>query len=754
MHFLLKNDLIARSHKYAPGRARYRFLFQWYNRRRRRISLFQKQRVCRARKLDTFFRIPKHLQYPEVPQEVHQYLLSPVYSATLSCAILCHILELVEDGSPGSREAVEPYEMANHLFETDQSEEMSDWSFQLFIDLCFFSPPAARQKETNWTDALKDLILSPVVTTGVMVNWIFANLVFGFGYHGSGFLLMLYSTLLLVIFGLRGYPGEGPPSKRTQAAKDTTHSKRLKRKRRQAATVDDGVDDILANIERQRQEHNIYQIEEEKLERAALQEDLCEALFSEVEEEPEEESDDPLRQAKYLAAKKMRAACSSVVASALALSDLSVSQKKDFARLLNGISRRHPKVHEERTLHVYQNQITKVQKRVEKELKLLGSFVKTKAKIWTGYKTVNGVRRSNNNVVMISSIPLGLFHSFDKDCCYQCATPILEGKDASGFLLCNHSKNFCEQCITDADCPICNDKKLRDKLESYLGKKIQGIEENNPDLELEALYSQFVDDENENEEQTKPWDDISVFVQRSGNFGALLYFKEKETTANAYDKLKQALLTQKKTFPGTRIWNYQNIKQTKDFLKRLDLRVAIERAINHTNWGVFRERRDLKLVLWSDGCGPYTISALVLLDPETGIFSEVVSFMWFQGGEHLLKLVFKNTLDGIYKLNELFGKDENGEIAQFKIDEIIDMGDHHLSNIMAGIGAGQSSFKDIHGHSLTDYSHLLPYHHWSSVWSVDERDKLFDHLQNQLLDKSKKYQAKYGVVPHKKTAPR
>ena len=110
-----------------------------------------------------------------------------------------------------------------------------------------------------------------------------------------------------------------------------------------------------------------------------------------------------------------------------------------------------------------------------------------------------------------------------------------------------------------------------------------------------------------------------------------MYFKKQHKTIKYCALAKELLKPKSKKI---RVWSYQNIQSTKDFLQHLDLKEAVKRAIISTNWGKYADVRNLQLVLWSDGCGPYTVSAIVLHDEVTGIFSKVESFMWLQGGEH------------------------------------------------------------------------------------------------------------------------
>ena len=184
---------------------------------------------------------------------------------------------------------------------------------------------------------------------------------------------------------------------------------------------------------------------------------------------------------------------------------------------------------------------------------------------------------------------------------------------------------------------------------------------------------------------------------------------------------------------------------TRDFLKRLDLREAVARAIRHTHWGRPVKHRDLELILWADGVGDYTLCSLILMDTKTGLFSEVETFLWLKGGEHMLKFVFGNVIDGIDQISKPFGY--HGCI--FTITGIIDIGDHHLQNILCGIGAGRSTYRDIRGFSLVHLTDCLPYHHWNSVWTQQERMDIFGDLNTKGVNDVNDFRTNFAREPSK-----
>jgi hypothetical protein len=563
----------------------------------------------------------------------------------------------------------------------------------------------------------------------------------------------LYSSLLLVYFGLRGYPGEGP---RTHTSDSQTEPQTEPQAKRQK-------NNNFYALEEAKLEEYLEQLETEQVTEAKeieLDADMDDSDYDDMDEEEDEEEEDEEGafdygmsypeeeeisfQGRALDAKKkkeiggkQRLLDRHCVGTALALSDLSKAQQKDIARLINGISAIGPRTHQNKALTLQLQDLEEYRPLIAKELELIGSKIQDVSKVWTEHKTVNGKRRHNDNVVMISSIPLDVFHPVEKKTCNakKCHRILTKHNTAKSFLECTHSEIFCDFCIDTCECPICHDSTLKTKLEQFLCANLK-------DMDVSKVT----------DETPRPWEDISIFTQKSGRFGALIYFKKQSNTIAACQTLKEKV---KPKSSKIRIWDYQNIKATKTFLKHIDLQESVQRAISKTNWGKYSLRKNLKLVLWSDGCGPYTVSAIVLLDPATGIFSEVESFMWMQGGEHLLKFVFGNITDGIDHLNEIFEKEncKNGPKKAstfFTIDGIIDMGDHHLSNVIAGIGAGQSSYRDIRGHSLSNYSHLVPYHHWESVWSVKDREIIFNHQQKTGSNQFKEYEGKYDLEPHKK----
>jgi hypothetical protein len=224
-----------------------------------------------------------------------------------------------------------------------------------------------------------------------------------------------------------------------------------------------------------RQSSDFYSLEEEKLETyysedSDSNEEDSEDSEDPIEDEPMlEDSDgkvefDELAEGKTEVAGRMKRACAVVVGSAFALSDLSKAQTKNLCRLINGLSSVDSRIHGKHPLHLQLKDIDKYGPLVEKELELIGSKIQTKSRVWHGHKTVNGIERSNDHVVMVSSLPLALFHEFKKGECYSCHMKIRKNSDARAFLQCEHSSIYCDRCINTDECPLCYRTKTHSML--------------------------------------------------------------------------------------------------------------------------------------------------------------------------------------------------------------------------------------------------------------------------------------------------